>query len=141
MYAFQYTRAGSVEEAGKALAADGDARLLAGGQSLVASMKLRLSKPSDLIDMGRIADQRHTRGDERARNRQPKRIRTARADSPQIAEMQAKAFLKFGVEFVVGQRNDAFGLARRDVEEQRVEAAHVLQHAHPAFALLAQRRD
>ena len=56
MYAFNYTRATSVADAAAALAKSEDAKLLAGGQSLVASMKLRLSKPSDLIDMGRIAD-------------------------------------------------------------------------------------
>mgnify|MGYP003337792437 CR=1 FL=1 len=51
MYAFNYTRATSVADAAAALAKSEDAKLLAGGQSLVASMKLRLSKPSDLIDM------------------------------------------------------------------------------------------
>lgn len=54
MYAFQYKKAASVEEAAKALAADTEARLLAGGQSLIASMKLRLSRPSTLVDLGRI---------------------------------------------------------------------------------------
>ena len=56
MYSFHYARAKSVAEATAALAKGEDVKLLAGGQSLVAAMKLRLSKPSDLIDMGRIAE-------------------------------------------------------------------------------------
>ncbi len=38
-----------------------DARLLAGGQSLVPLMKLRLARPKYLIDLNRIADLRHIR--------------------------------------------------------------------------------
>src|SRR3954463_2949894 len=56
MYSFHYARATSVADAAAALSKGEDVKLLAGGQSLVASMKLRLSKPSDLIDMGRIAE-------------------------------------------------------------------------------------
>lgn len=56
MYSFNYNRVKSVADAAAALARSEDAKLLAGGQSLVASMKLRLSKPSDLIDLGTIAD-------------------------------------------------------------------------------------
>lgn len=63
MYAFQYARAATVEDAAKALAADADARLLAGGQSLVASMKLRLSQPSRLIDLGRIEALRYVKAE------------------------------------------------------------------------------
>jgi carbon-monoxide dehydrogenase medium subunit len=58
MYSFSYTRAKSVAEAAAALGKGEDAKLLAGGQSLVAAMKLRLSKPSDLIDLGTIAELR-----------------------------------------------------------------------------------
>ncbi len=54
MYEFHYKRAASVEDAARAMTADPDAKLLAGGQSLVASMKLRLSKPSVLVDLGRL---------------------------------------------------------------------------------------
>ncbi|MBI3434549.1 MAG: FAD binding domain-containing protein [Proteobacteria bacterium] len=54
--AFKYVRAGSVEHACALLAEHGeDARLLAGGQSLVAMMNLRLARPSVLIDIGRLA--------------------------------------------------------------------------------------
>jgi carbon-monoxide dehydrogenase medium subunit len=53
--AFEYRRAGSVEEA-VALLADGgeDAKLLAGGHSLLPLMKLRLARPSLLVDIGRV---------------------------------------------------------------------------------------
>jgi len=49
----QYHRPGSVAEAAKLLG--GDARLLAGGQSLVAAMKLGLASPSALVDLRGIA--------------------------------------------------------------------------------------
>jgi aerobic carbon-monoxide dehydrogenase medium subunit len=54
---FQYIRPPSVDEALAALANHGDdAKILAGGQSLVAMMNLRLVKPSALIDINRLAD-------------------------------------------------------------------------------------
>lgn len=54
--AFEYVRAGSVAEAYDLLARHGgDARLLAGGQSLLPAMNLRLARPAVLIDIGRIA--------------------------------------------------------------------------------------
>lgn len=55
-YPFQYLRAESVEHALEGLAAHGeDARLLAGGQSLVPMMNLRLARPEVLIDIDRLA--------------------------------------------------------------------------------------
>lgn len=53
-----YTRAGSLEEALSLLATDGDAKLLAGGQSLIPLMKFRLATPDRLIDIGRIGELR-----------------------------------------------------------------------------------
>lgn len=54
--AFEYQRATSVDEAIQKLqAAGGRAKLVAGGHSLVPLMKLRLSEPSVLIDIARIA--------------------------------------------------------------------------------------
>ena len=50
---FDYKRASSIDEA-IAMLADGDAKLLAGGHSLVPLMKLRLSEPGTLIDIARI---------------------------------------------------------------------------------------
>ena len=58
MYSFNYNRVKSVADATAALGKSEDAKLLAGGQSLVAAMKLRLAKPSDLIDLGTIAELR-----------------------------------------------------------------------------------
>ncbi len=54
MYAFQYERATDAASAVARLKADGDAKFLAGGQSLLAAMKLRLSAPSTLVDIARI---------------------------------------------------------------------------------------
>ncbi len=58
MYApeFDYHRAGSVAEAIQLLGSHQDAKLLAGGQSLIPLMKLRLARPAVLVDIGRIAD-------------------------------------------------------------------------------------
>ncbi len=54
---FDYQRAGSVDEAIELLAAHGDdAKLLAGGHSLLPLMKLRLAQPTVLVDIGRIGD-------------------------------------------------------------------------------------
>ena len=49
--AVDYVRAGSVEEALDALAQP-DAKLLAGGQSLLPAMKLRIARPSVVVDIG-----------------------------------------------------------------------------------------
>ena len=54
MHAFKYHRPSSVDAA--AALAKGDAKILAGGQSLVQAMKLRLAAPTDLIDLGTIKD-------------------------------------------------------------------------------------
>jgi carbon-monoxide dehydrogenase medium subunit len=54
---FDYLRAGSVDEAIDLLASHGDdAKLLAGGHSLLPLMKLRLAQPTVLVDIGRIGD-------------------------------------------------------------------------------------
>src|SRR6266436_1706968 len=56
MYSFNYQKVKTVADAAKVLAKDGDAKLLAGGQSLIAAMKLRLAHPSEVIDLGTIKD-------------------------------------------------------------------------------------
>ena len=61
--AFDYQVAGSVEEALELLAADGDAKLLAGGHSLIPALKLRLARPSLLVDIGRLGDLAYVRDD------------------------------------------------------------------------------
>lgn len=60
--AFNYQRAGSVQEALSLLQQHGDgAKILAGGHSLVPLLKLRLSQPEILIDIGRINELRYIR--------------------------------------------------------------------------------
>ncbi|HUY43732.1 MAG TPA: xanthine dehydrogenase family protein subunit M [Acidimicrobiales bacterium] len=52
---FDYVRAGSVDEAIGLLSEHGDdAKLLAGGHSLLPLMKLRLAQPAMLVDIGRL---------------------------------------------------------------------------------------
>ena len=53
--AFEYSRPGSVEEAQSLLSKHGaDAKVIAGGQSLIPLMRLRLSQPTALVDIQRI---------------------------------------------------------------------------------------
>jgi len=56
MYDFSYHRPGSLADAAKALAASSDSKLLAGGMTLLPTLKQRLANPSDLIDLGAIAE-------------------------------------------------------------------------------------
>ncbi|HJS59182.1 MAG TPA: xanthine dehydrogenase family protein subunit M [Vicinamibacteria bacterium] len=60
MYAqgFEYYRAKSVAEAAELLRSKADAKLLAGGHSLLPAMKLRVAGPAALVDIGRIAELR-----------------------------------------------------------------------------------
>jgi carbon-monoxide dehydrogenase medium subunit len=60
--AFAYDRASTVDEALELLATHGaDAKIIAGGQSLLPLMKLRLARPERLIDIGRIETLRGVR--------------------------------------------------------------------------------
>lgn len=58
---FEYARAASVDEAVALLGSDEDAKLLAGGHSLIPTMRLRFSRPSLLVDIGRLHDLRYVR--------------------------------------------------------------------------------
>jgi carbon-monoxide dehydrogenase medium subunit len=59
---FEYREAGSVDEAVSLLREHGeDAKLLAGGHSLLPLMKLRLASPSVLIDVGRLRELSYVR--------------------------------------------------------------------------------
>jgi carbon-monoxide dehydrogenase medium subunit len=54
---FDYDVAESVDHAIELLGAGGgDAKLLAGGHSLIPAMKLRIARPATLVDIGRLAD-------------------------------------------------------------------------------------
>lgn len=55
---FEYRRASSIEEALDLLAGSEDAKLLAGGHSLIPMMKLRLAQPATLIDIGGLEELR-----------------------------------------------------------------------------------
>jgi len=63
MYPFDYQRAASVADAAALLSRNPDAKLLAGGQTLVGAMKLRLAAPPQLVDLGAIADLRGIKAD------------------------------------------------------------------------------
>jgi carbon-monoxide dehydrogenase medium subunit len=60
---FEYEVAGSVAEAVEMLGANEDAKLLAGGHSLIPAMKLRIARPSLLIDIGGLKDLSYVRED------------------------------------------------------------------------------
>ena len=55
-YAFEYRRAASLADASALLAKSPDAKLLAGGQTLIAAMKMRLAQPSELIDISGLKE-------------------------------------------------------------------------------------
>jgi len=61
--AFEYARAGSVEEAIELLGRDEDAKVLAGGHSLIPALKLRIARPSVLVDIGRLEGLSYVRED------------------------------------------------------------------------------
>jgi carbon-monoxide dehydrogenase medium subunit len=58
--AFDYVRAGSVDEALQLVAKPGH-KFIAGGQSLLPLMKLRLARPETLVDIGSLSDLRGVR--------------------------------------------------------------------------------
>jgi carbon-monoxide dehydrogenase medium subunit len=59
--AFDYEVAESVEHALALLGDDPDAKVLAGGHSLVPALKLRIARPSKLVDIGRLSDLAYVR--------------------------------------------------------------------------------
>jgi carbon-monoxide dehydrogenase medium subunit len=61
--AFEYARADSVDHAIELLSSNEDAKILAGGHSLLPLMRLRLARPSLLVDIGRVQDLSGIRAD------------------------------------------------------------------------------
>ena len=59
--AFDYELAESVEHGCSLLGADPDAKLIAGGHSLLPAMKLRIVRPSKLVDIGRLSELAYVR--------------------------------------------------------------------------------
>ncbi|MGB8364373.1 MAG: FAD binding domain-containing protein [Rhizomicrobium sp.] len=62
-YKFTYQRPKTLAEAEAALLAASDAKLLAGGQTLIPTMKQRLASPASLIDISKLAELRFIRHD------------------------------------------------------------------------------
>ncbi|MBB4932702.1 carbon-monoxide dehydrogenase medium subunit [Lipingzhangella halophila] len=61
---FEYSRPAGVQEAVRALADGGeDAKVLAGGQSLIPMLRMRLAVPSLVVDLGGVSDMRGVRDD------------------------------------------------------------------------------
>jgi carbon-monoxide dehydrogenase medium subunit len=58
---FDYEVAGSVDEAVELLGSRDDAKLLAGGHSLLPLMKLRFARPELIVDIGRLSDLSYVR--------------------------------------------------------------------------------
>lgn len=56
MYQFNYVRAKSLADAEALLAQADDPKLLAGGQTLIPTLKQRLAMPSDVIDIGALKE-------------------------------------------------------------------------------------
>jgi carbon-monoxide dehydrogenase medium subunit len=56
MYNFDYSKAQSVADATAKLKATADSKLLAGGMTLLPTIKLRLAKPASLVDLGTVGD-------------------------------------------------------------------------------------
>ena len=56
MHDFAYHRPTSLADAAKALGGSGDAKIIAGGMTLVPTMKQRLASPSDLVDLAGIGE-------------------------------------------------------------------------------------
>ena len=62
--AFAYARPTTLDEALQALASGGeDVKILAGGQSLIPVMRLRLAAPETVVDLTRVAELRGVRDD------------------------------------------------------------------------------
>ena len=56
MYDFTYHRPSSLDDAAVAIKGAGDGTFLAGGQTLLPILKLRLANPSDVVDLSGIAE-------------------------------------------------------------------------------------
>ncbi len=56
MYNFNYHQAKSVDEASKLVTSVDDGKIMAGGMTLIPTLKQRLAKPSDVIDLGKIPE-------------------------------------------------------------------------------------
>ncbi len=60
---FEYNRPTTVDEALQALGGGGDIKVLAGGQSLIPVMRLRLAAPDTVVDLARVSELHGVRDD------------------------------------------------------------------------------
>ena len=98
MSAIAYHRPASLAEAAKLAEGDPDARILAGGQSLLPSMKLGLLAPSAFIDLGAVAELRGIRADRKSITIGAMTTHAAVAESSEvIAAIPALAKLAAGI--------------------------------------------
>lgn len=58
MYEFNYHKPTSIGEAVQLLSNNAEAKIIAGGMTLLPTMKIRLAQPSDLVDLGGIEELR-----------------------------------------------------------------------------------
>jgi carbon-monoxide dehydrogenase medium subunit len=58
MYQFNYVKAKSLQEAVKLLAGHAEAKLLAGGMTLLPTLKQRLARPTHLVDIAGLPELR-----------------------------------------------------------------------------------
>ncbi|MGH3090943.1 MAG: FAD binding domain-containing protein, partial [Gaiellaceae bacterium] len=94
---FDYEVAESVDHAVELLGSGKDAKLLAGGHSLLPLMRLRLARPELLVDIGRLSDLSYVRegGDGLAigaltRYRDLEQSELLRAECPILAETSGR---------------------------------------------------
>jgi carbon-monoxide dehydrogenase medium subunit len=63
MYNFNYHRPSSLADAAKTVQSAPEGKLVAGGMTLIPTLKLRLAKPSDLVDLAKISELKGIRKD------------------------------------------------------------------------------
>jgi carbon-monoxide dehydrogenase medium subunit len=85
MYPFRYHRAASTADAIETVRQSSDGKFLAGGQTLLASLKLRLAQPDCLVDLGQLPE---LRGISCARNVATIAAMTCHADVAACADLQ-----------------------------------------------------
>ena len=96
MYEFEYSRATSLGDAASRLSSDEDARLVAGGMTLLPTLKQRLAKPSQLIDLAGIAELKGIkRGGRRGRDRRDDRGTPMSHRSPMSSSARSRRWRRW----------------------------------------------
>ena len=63
MYKFNYIKVETIEEASSALSKNPEAKILAGGMTLIPTMKQRLASPEQLIDIRQVGELKFIKND------------------------------------------------------------------------------